>query len=96
MSRFPEVRRDIAIIVDQKITAKDVRSCINSAADDSLQNLKLFDVYQGKGIDPNRKSLALGLTFRHSSRTLTDDEINHSMDSIVSSLEAQLGASLRN
>ena len=96
MSRFPEVRRDIAIIVDQKITAKDVRSCIHSAADDSLQNLKLFDVYQGKGIDPNRKSLALGLTFRHSSRTLTDDEINHSMDSIVSSLEAQLGASLRN
>ena len=96
MSRFPEVRRDIAIIVDQKITAKDVRSCIHSAADDSLQNLKLFDVYRGKGIDPNRKSLALGLTFTHSSRTLTDDEINHSMDSIVSSLEAQLGASLRN
>ena len=61
-----------------------------------LKNLKLFDVYQGKGIDPTRKSIALGLTFQHASRTLTDDEINHSMDSIVTSLEAQLGASLRN
>ena len=96
MSRFPEVRRDIAIIVDQKITASEVRSCINVAANDNLENLKLFDVYQGKGIDPNRKSLALGLTFRHASRTLTDEEVTRSIDLIVSSLEENLGASLRN
>lgn len=96
MSRFPEVRRDIAVIVEQTITSRQVRDCVHLAAGDALQNLKLFDVYQGKGIDPNRKSLALGLTFQHASRTLTDDEINNSMDRVVTSLEAQLGASLRN
>ena len=96
MSRFPEVRRDIAVIVDQTATAADLRQCITTAATDTLQNLKLFDVYQGKGIDPNRKSLALGLTFQHTSRTLTDDEINDSVEKIVASLEAQFGASLRN
>ncbi len=96
MSRFPEVRRDIAIIVDQKVTASALRQCIRNAANDALQNLKLFDVYQGKGIDPTRKSIALGLTFQHASRTLTDDEINDSMGKIVASLEAEFGASLRN
>lgn len=96
MSRFPEVRRDIAVIVDQGATAAELRQCITVAATDTLQNLKLFDVYQGKGIDPNRKSLAIGLTFQHTSRTLTDDEINDSVDKIVTSLEAQFGASLRN
>ncbi|MDA0978065.1 MAG: phenylalanine--tRNA ligase subunit beta [Proteobacteria bacterium] len=96
MSRFPEVRRDIAVIVDESVSASALFSCIEEAADDTLQNLKLFDVYQGKGIDPNRKSLALGLTFQHHSRTLTDDEINSTMESIVSSLVASFGASLRN
>ncbi len=96
LSRFPEVRRDIAVIVDQKVMAGELRDCILGAADDSLKNLKLFDVYQGKGIDPTGKSLALGLTFQHASRTLTDDEINSSVDKIVAALAADFGASLRN
>ena len=96
MSRFPEVRRDIAVIVDQAATAAALRQCITTAAADTLKNLTLFDVYEGKGIDPNRKSLAIGLTFQHASRTLTDDEINNSVDKIVASLEVQFGASLRN
>ena len=96
MSRFPEVRRDIAVIVDQVVTSSALRDCIYAAADETLQNLKLFDVYQGKGIDPTRKSVGLGLTFQHASRTLTDDEINDTMTRVVSSLEAEFGASLRN
>ncbi len=96
ISRFPEVRRDIAIIVDQAVNAADIGACIEKTADDSLQNLKLFDVYQGKGIDTNRKSLALGLTFQHPSRTLTDEEINNFMDEIVTSLEVEFDATLRN
>ena len=96
LSRFPGSRRDIAIVIDRDIAATEVRQCIESAADDTLINLKLFDVYQGKGIDPNRKSLALGLTFRHQSRNLTDAEINDSVDRIIASLEAETGASLRN
>ena len=96
MSRFPEVRRDIAVIVDKGATATELRRCITAAATDTLKNLKLFDVYEGKGIDPNRKSLAIGLTFQHASRTLMDVEINVSVEKIVASLEAKFGASLRN
>ena len=95
LSRYPVVRRDIAVVVDQVISALAIRDCVESAADDTLQNLKLFDVYQGKGIETNRKSLALGLTFQHPSRTLTDEEISSSMDKIVASLETEVGASLR-
>ncbi len=96
LSRYPEARRDISIIVDRPVQAADIRGCIGAAADSTLTNLKLFDVYQGKGIDPNRKSITLGLTFQHASRNLTDDEINDSIEKIVASLEADFGASLRN
>jgi len=96
LSRFPEVRRDIAVIVDQEVPAVAVTRCIRSASDETLTNLKLFDVYLGKGIDPNRKSIALGLTFQHPSRTLTDDEVGRSIDTIIVALAETMGASLRN
>ena len=96
LSRFPEVRRDIAVIVDKTVHAAEINACVLNAADETLRNLKLFDVYQGKGIDPNRKSIALGLTFQHVSRTLTDDEISVSVGEIVAALESKLAASLRN
>jgi len=96
LSRYPGVRRDIAIIVDQAVNAADIQASVEKTADNSLQNLKLFDVYQGKGIESNRKSLALGLTFQHPSRTLTDEEINNFMDEIVAALELEFGARLRN
>ena len=96
LSKFPEIRRDIAIIVGQDVLSVDIRACILENAGNWLQNLKLFDVYQGKGIDPNRKSIALGLTFQHPSRTLTDDDINNSVKRVVASLQDRFEASLRN
>jgi phenylalanyl-tRNA synthetase beta chain len=96
LSRFPEVRRDVAIIVDAGVHAAEINACVAQAADETFRNLKLFDVYQGKGIDPNRKSIALGLTFQHVSRTLTDEEISVSVNEIVAALETKLAASLRN
>jgi phenylalanyl-tRNA synthetase beta chain len=96
ISRFPAVRRDIAVLVDPSVNAADIRSCVESEGNNHLHNLKLFDVYHGKGIDTNKKSLALGLTFQHPSRTLTDEEINDSMKQIIASLESKFGASLRN
>jgi phenylalanyl-tRNA synthetase beta chain len=82
--------------VDKTVHAAEINACVLNAADETLRNLKLFDVYQGKGIDPNRKSIALGLTFQHVSRTLTDDEISVSVGEIVAALESKLAASLRN
>jgi phenylalanyl-tRNA synthetase beta chain len=96
LSKYPEVRRDLAFLFDQSVDAAEIVGCVESAANETLKNLKLFDVYQGKGIDPNRKSVALGLTFQDVSRTLTDEEINVSIGEIVAALEKNLDANLRN
>lgn len=95
LSRFPEVRRDIAVVVDQVVAAADLSDTIRNVAGEALRDLKVFDVYVGKGIDSHRKSIALGLTFQHPSRTLTEDEINTSMDVVVKALEDAFGANLR-
>ncbi|PVZ20181.1 MULTISPECIES: phenylalanine--tRNA ligase subunit beta [unclassified Pseudomonas] len=95
LSRFPEVRRDLALVVDQSVAAEAVLSDIRSNAGEWLTDLKLFDVYQGKGIDPHRKSLAVGLTWQHPSRTLNDEEVNATTQSILTSLENRLNATLR-
>jgi phenylalanyl-tRNA synthetase beta chain len=96
LSKFPEIRRDIAITVEIDVHSDQILANIRQNAGDYLQNLMLFDVYTGKGIDPTRKSLALGLTYQHPSRTLTDLEISGSIDRVVASLYDQFGASLRN
>src|SRR5690606_29148199 len=92
LSRFPEVRRDIAVLVDKSVAAGDLLADIREQAGEALKNLRLFDVYEGKGIDPLSKSLAIGLTLQHSSRTLTDDEVNAVMDKVLSSLEQGFNA----
>jgi phenylalanyl-tRNA synthetase beta chain len=96
LSKFPEVRRDIAIIVDESVTSDQVVNAIREKGGEKLIDLTLFDIYRGKGIEIQRKSLALGLTFRDSSRTLKDEEINKIIDQVIESLSATCGATLRN
>ena len=95
ISRFPSIRRDLAIIIDEKITANKVQECVKNSAGDLLQNVVLFDMYQGKGIDSGRKSIALGLTLGHSSRTLMEEDVEAVLGSVVSALNNKLGAVLR-
>ncbi len=95
LSRFPEVRRDLALLVDQGIAADAVLGAIREAAGEYLTDLKLFDVYHGKGIDPHRKSLAVGLTWQHPSRTLNDEEVSTTTQNILASLEERFNATLR-
>ncbi|MFO8212243.1 phenylalanine--tRNA ligase subunit beta, partial [Pseudomonas aeruginosa] len=95
LSRFPEVRRDLALVVNRDIPAESVLSTIREEAGEFLTDLRLFDVYQGKGIDPLGKSLAVGLTWQHPSRTLNDDEVNATTQKIVASLEQRFNATLR-
>ncbi|MDD2161684.1 phenylalanine--tRNA ligase subunit beta [Pseudomonas sp. MIL19] len=95
LSKFPEVRRDLALLVDRDVPAQDLLVCIKGAAGEWLTDLKLFDVYHGKGIDPDRKSLAVGLTWQHASRTLNDDEVSAAMQDILTSLEQRFNATLR-
>ena len=95
VSRFPEVRRDLAVIVDRDLSASTLCETIREAAGHYLVDLKIFDVYQGKGVEINRKSIAVGLTFRESSRTLTEEEITAAVDRVVSTIKEQHSASLR-
>ena len=95
LSKFPEVRRDLAVIVDQGTPASALTAAIHDVAGKYLTNLKVFDVYVGKGIDPHRKSVALGLTYQHPSRTLNEDEINASVSEIIAALGDRYNASLR-
>lgn len=95
LSKFPEVRRDLALLIDRSLHVKTLTDLVQGQAGEHLTDLKVFDVYMGKGIDPQRKSVALGLTFQHPSRTLTEDEINASIDVVIKSLEVNFAASLR-
>jgi len=95
LSKYPAIRRDIAIVVDQDINASQIQQCIGRVASEKLQKVELFDVYVGEGIDSGRKSLALGLTLQDLSRTLTDNEVDTEISKVVSALCAELGATLR-
>jgi phenylalanyl-tRNA synthetase beta chain len=95
LSRFPEVRRDLAVIVDQAVSVSELQAKAVAVAGEALIKLKVFDVYIGKGIDSHRKSVALGLTFQHLSRTLTDDEINDAIKRVVRALKETFNAELR-
>jgi phenylalanyl-tRNA synthetase beta chain len=75
--------------------AQQVIDAITKVAGNLLVNLQLFDVYRGEGIDSGRKSLALGLTFQDSSRTLREAEVDTLKAQVVAALEAELGAQLR-
>lgn len=95
LSKYPAIRRDIAVVVDEAVTAQQVYECIASVAPAGLRNVQLFDMYTGKGIDSGRKSLALGLTLQDLSRTLTDSDVDNVMASIIEALRTTLGGSLR-
>ncbi len=95
ISKYPEVKRDMAVVVDREIAVADLERQITAVAGERLKNLKVFDVYVGEGIDPKRKSLAFSLTFQHPSRTLTEEEINTSMAQVLASLEETFNVALR-
>lgn len=95
LSKFPESRRDLAVLVSTETCFAELREVVKAAAGEYLKQITLFDVYQGQGIEPGRKSLALGLTWQHPSRTLNDEEINSAVSAVVSALGAKLGAALR-
>ena len=95
LSRYPEVRRDIAIIVEQSVLVADVENRVKDTAGNYLIELKVFDIYIGQGIQVDKKSVALGLIFQHPSRTLNDDEINSIQQQIIESLVQTFNAVLR-
>ena len=87
LPRYPSIARDISIIVDDVLPAESVRGTIRSVAPDTLESIREFDRYQGKGVPEGRVSLSLRLTFRSPERTLTDAEIDVAMKTILDALK---------
>ncbi|AGA91529.1 phenylalanyl-tRNA synthetase, beta subunit [Thioflavicoccus mobilis 8321] len=95
LSKFPVIRRDLALELDEAIPYERVHHCIADAAGALLRELVLFDVYRGDKITPGCKSLALGLILQASSQTLTDQEVDEVLDGVLARLAGDLGARLR-
>ncbi|MBQ7718878.1 MAG: phenylalanine--tRNA ligase subunit beta [Clostridia bacterium] len=95
LNRFPCVTRDIALLVDVSVPAATVLAAIKKYAGKSLEDIQLFDVYQGKQIPEGKKSMAYSATFRAEGRTLNESDITKIMDKLIMMLKKDLGAELR-
>lgn len=96
VSRFPHVRRDLAMVVPEEVTAQQVLDRVYEAGGMLLRRAHVFDVYRGQGVEASRKSIGLGLILQDTSRTLTDDDADRAVDSVTRMLERKLGARIRN
>jgi phenylalanyl-tRNA synthetase beta chain len=95
ISRFPRVRRDLAVVVDEKVSLRQLHERVTFAASSLLRDIRVFDVFRGPGIEMGRKSVALGLIFQDNSRTLADEDADRLLAAIRSDLSATLGAGFR-
>ncbi len=95
ISKFPSIKKDLALLVDKDITAKEISVAIKKYAGSKLDSQEVFDIYTGKGIEENKKSIAFSLTFAKPDRTLTDEEINEVMEKIITGVKKDLKAELR-
>ncbi len=95
ISKFPSIKKDIALVVDKNIESLEIAKVIKKAGGSNLSNIEIFDVYEGKGIEKGKRSIAFSLTFSNSDKTLTDEEINPILEKIVDMTEKEFKAELR-
>ena len=93
--KYPAVERDIAMVVDEAVEVGQIERIITKKAKKMLEEINLFDVYRNEKLGENKKSVAYSLKFRLSDRTLTDEEVNTTMQEIIAALEKELNAELR-
>ncbi|MCG8371612.1 MAG: phenylalanine--tRNA ligase subunit beta [Proteobacteria bacterium] len=95
VSRFPAIRRDIAVVVDDDVTADQLADAVASSAPELIRDVRIFDVYVGGTIEAGRKSVAIGLILQETSRTLTDDDADTAMAAAIAELKNKFAAELR-
>lgn len=95
LPKYPEVRRDLALLVDQGVQYGDLALAAAKAGGKLVKGINLFDVYEGKNLPAGKKSYALSFTLAHEEKTLNDKAVEQIMSKILGSLEKQFGASLR-
>lgn len=95
ISKYPVVKKDLAMVVENDITNDTIQKQIKKSAGSLLTDMKVFDIYTGSNIEAGKKSMAYSLSFGANDRTLTDEEINKVLEKIITDLEKNLGAELR-
>jgi len=95
ISKFPAIRRDIAVIVDDKISADELVIAVAATSPELIRGVRIFDIYKGAGIEAGRKSVAIGLILQETSRTLTDEDADTVMAAAIANLEDKFAAELR-
>ena len=95
ISRFPAIRRDIAIVVDDSVSAAALVEAVESSSPGLIRDVRIFDIYKGDRIEAGRKSVAIGLILQETSRTLTDDDADSAMAAAIAALKKKFAAYLR-
>lgn len=93
--RFPAITRDIALVVDRKVNAGELKEIIENAGGKLLKNVSIFDLYEGEHMEPGKKSIAFSLTYMDPERTLTDEEVVKAHDKVLAAVKDKAGAELR-
>ena len=93
--KYPSIQKDMAFILEKSIDASEVIKTIKKASDKTLQDIDVFDVYQGENVDANKKSVAFSLTFNGIDHTLTDDEVMVVFNKIIDKVKLTHRAELR-
>ncbi len=95
LSKYPSVRRDLALIVNEDVSASEIINCIIGSAEPALQEVVIFDIYRGKGVEEGSKSVALTLIMQDNTQTLTDSEIDAIVSRLLALLNNEKNAKLR-
>ena len=95
ISKYPNITRDLALLVDIETTSSKILACIMEVASESLINIDIFDSYEGEGIENGKKSLAYAMTFQDANKTLSDVDIDNEISNILNNLKVKLNVSIR-
>jgi len=95
VSKFPAVRRDLALLIDKAVAYSSIKELASKQDRKLLKDINLFDVYEGKNLPEGKKSYAVSFQFQDETKTLVDKQIDKVMTKIIASLEKELGAQLR-
>jgi len=95
LSKFPAIRRDLAVIVDDALPVAQLGDIVQKELGELLQFVQYFDIYRGVGIEPGKKSVALAMILQHPTRTLVDDEVNVLIQKVIHALATQCQAMIR-
>ena len=95
VAKFPEVRRDLSLVLDKQVSFDEIRNLVLTTEKRLIKSIIAFDVYEGENIPQGKKAYALGFTLLDENKTLTDEEIDKTIERLIAAFEQKLGAVIR-